>query len=180
MDSDKDKQNSDKPLDYGFILNSSSDEKPRSNNKKMVAIILIIALLSVATVAYLLQSSNNNVQKTESNQTFSSQEIASQKEVAKNYIDLMTQESYSEARSLLATPEDHSTDGLTIEYKNYWKNVQVNTCKPLEASKSSSEVKIQCQDGSDPTLIIFKFIRDGSSIKIDSYSYIMNLGKPND
>lgn len=163
--------------DYSFILDSSSNEKPRSNNKKMVIIILLMALLSVATVAYLLQSSTNNVQKTDSNQTFSSQEIASQKEVAKNFIDLMTKESFSEARSLLSKTHQRTDAQLKSEYNNFWKNLAPDTCKASDDKATSSDVRFQCTLNSTPATIIFKFTKDGNSFKIDSYSIIVSLGK---
>ena len=160
--------------DYSFIVNQANPVK--NNNKKMVAIILIIALLSVATVAYLLQSSNNNVQKTESNQTFTAEEILSQQETTKQFVDSMTQNKIDEAAKLMSDDGNNTKNYLKSEYTGYWTRIKSTNCQFKDNTRKTGPLMV-CKDSANlDNNIVFYMSGSSGSYIISKYNLIASLG----
>lgn len=170
--------------DYSFITEQPIVQNIHKNNRKTVILVSIIGVLLLATLGLVIFSSTQNkVEKTSDSQTFGTAvteaEIKKQKEIAQNYIELVSDESYDEARALLADEESRTEEQLVDEYENFWSKVGTDACKPQD-DNSATGVKIECTFEDKPAFMNFNFTRDSNSFKIESYSYILNLGKSDD
>lgn len=173
--------------DFDFIVNSGPEPELKTKkplDKKIILIIILVVLSLLIIVASTLIGANKKVQKSgdsPSGAQKNSVNIASQKEIVQKYIQAMSTDNITEAKTYLIPNEANNQRDLPFEYTDLWQKIDPKQCQIIDSESSVTKIRVNCIYIKDK-LLAFSFVisTDDSGFKIAKYTLWIVIGATND